>query len=871
MALFWHLGRLFSWPHWVTHALRTVLTSIGVALGVATVVGIADVSRSVLAAFQSMVDAVAGEAELEVSNPAGDVDEAVVDALANVDGVSTAVGVIEQFVPLRWGTEASIYLLGLDFLGSNLWREQFPRKAVEIDDELEFLARSDSVAVPRSLMVREGLAIGDALVVVTADGPRTLRIRGAIGDAPAAKLFGGAVALMDLPAAQAVLGRHRRVDRIAVDARPDVDRDQLMERLRSALTGMSESSAHALEVAPPEARGKQAERLLFSLRTTLAIMSLGAVIVGAFIVYHTIAISVLQRRREFALLNASGVAQRTLVRICVLETLLLAIPGTICGLGMGKLIAHVASGVVGDTAAQIWTPLYVASTKGSIVGATMGCLIGVITSIGAAYVAIRATLKAPTVETLRPVGLASVQSGAIGLPLLLGSGLIAGSWFVLLVPPGIGYLSTVAAIVGSHVLAYLGVAVVAGPCVWLVGMLAIRGLTISVSLPVALAAQNLPRQPGRSAGTVATISATMGIAVVVTSLIASFESGWLSWVDRHFGADLFVGRGRSVKLIAGDPIPLTLAARIEGIPGIAAVEPFRTIRTRIGEAPVFLQGLSPEVRLARGGLPMVEGSLKDAAPAIQEGSGVLLSDNLSYKLGLHKGDTLNLATPTGVRRFRIEGVYVDYLGSLDLGSVVVGQGQLEGIWGDRSANLLRLWLEPGTSHDDVRDAVNEVLAGRYGADLGAFYVLDPASFLRGVRSAVQKFFAATWALQVVAALVGVIGVVNTQLATVLDRKAEIGVLRTIGVSRKDIIRSVVLECGALGALGGILGVALGLVLGAQIVLVSLKLVTGWSMAFHVPWAQLAAGIVIATGVSAVAGYVPARAAARVQLGQRSFD
>jgi putative ABC transport system permease protein len=155
--------------------------------------------------------------------------------------------------------------------------------------------------------------------------------------------------------------------------------------------------------------------------------------------------------------------------------------------------------------------------------------------------------------------------------------------------------------------------------------------------------------------------------------------------------------------------------------------------------------------------------------------------------------------------------------------------------------------------------------------VGGYFVLEAGEFLDSIREVIRRFFAATWALEFVAALVGVIGVVNTQLATVLDRKAEIGVLRTIGVSRKDIVRSVVIECGALGALGGILGVALGLVLGAQIVLVSLKLVTGWSMAFHVPWAQLGAGIVIATIVSAVAGYVPARAAARVQLGQRSVD
>jgi putative ABC transport system permease protein len=269
---------------------------------------------------------------------------------------------------------------------------------------------------------------------------------------------------------------------------------------------------------------------------------------------------------------------------------------------------------------------------------------------------------------------------------------------------------------------------------------------------------------------------------------------------------------------------------------------------------------------------MVEGSLPDAAPRLRDGSGVLLSDNLSYKLNLHRGDVIAVPTTKGLKSFSVEGVYVDYLGSLDLGSVMVEQGQLETLWNDRAANLLRIWVRRGASPADVRRAVEDALESSVGADRqDPYYILDAAAFLEGVRFAVHRFFAATWALEFVAALVGVIGVVNTQLATVLDRAQEISVLRTIGLSRKDIIRSVVLECGALGALGGALGVALGLVLGAQIVLVSLKLVTGWSMAFHVPWGQLGVGILIAAAVSALAGYVPARAAAGVSLGQRSAD
>jgi putative ABC transport system permease protein len=852
---------------------RTVLTSVGVALGVTTVVGIADVSRSVLAAFQSMVDAVAGEAELEVSSPVGDLPEALVERLAGVAGVAAAAGVIEQFLPLESDEEANVYLIGVDFLGSHLWANQFPRGELVIDDELAFLAQVDSVVVPAQFLARRGMKIGDPLVLLVPEGRRTVVVRGTIGNAPAATLFGGAVVLMDLPAAQATLGRAGRIDRIAVDVEEGVDPAQVSPGLRETIRrGPLPGLAGTLEIASPEARGRQAEQLLFSLRTTLAIMSLGALIVGAFIVYHTIAISVQQRRREFALLNACGVGQRTIIRMCVGETLLLAVPGVAMGVGLGRGLAALACGLVASTASQIWVPLDVVRSSSSSVGTLLAAFAGTTTAVGAAYVAIRASLSAPTIESFRPAGLASDHPGAIASPMVIGSLLIASCWCVGVVPPGVGYVGTVAAVVGSHALAYVGLAVMAAPLVWLVGEGATRSLAPRLPLGGALAVQNLPRQPGRSAGTVATIGAAIGIAVVVVTLVESFERGWLFWVDQHFGADVFVGRGQHVQLIGGYPMPLSLADRIAAVTGVGSVEPFRTIRIQMGRQPVYLQGLSVEKRLDKGGLPMVQGSLEAAAASLLEGTGVLLSENLAYKMQLKVGDSVSIPTADGARTFQVEGIYVDYLGSLDLGAVMVSQRLLEEWWGDSSANLFRVWLEPGVDSSSVARNIGRLLGGK--SDVtggGVYYVLDGQGFLQGVEAAVERFFAATWALEIIAALVGVIGVINSQLATVLDRASELGVLRTIGLSKRDIVRSVVFECGSLGALGGVLGVLIGLVLGAQIVLVSLRLVTGWSMAFYVPWAQLIVAVVAATVVSAVAGYVPARAAARFGVGQRSLD
>jgi putative ABC transport system permease protein len=279
--------------------------------------------------------------------------------------------------------------------------------------------------------------------------------------------------------------------------------------------------------------------------------------------------------------------------------------------------------------------------------------------------------------------------------------------------------------------------------------------------------------------------------------------------------------------------------------------------------PVFLQAMSIADRLAHGGLAMVEGSLSEAAPALEAGDGVLLSDNLAAKTGLHRGDTVTIPTPAGGRTFRVEGTYVDYVGSLDLGAVAVSRPVLASIWGDRSANLFRVWIEPGRSASSIRADVLHALGGQ------GYYVVSGREFLDSVRAVLRRFFYATWALQLIAALVGIIGVVNSQLATVLDRRNEIAMLRTIGVSARDVVRSVMIECGALGAIGGVWGVLVGGMLGFQFVVVSLHLITGWRIPFVVPTGAAIASVVCATLVSTLAGWVPARTAGQMLLRQAS--
>jgi putative ABC transport system permease protein len=658
------------------------------------------------------------------------------------------------------------------------------------------------------------------------------------------------VAVMDLPAAQRLLGRESTVDRVAVDVRDDEDPTIVARRLKAVL-------GNGATVDAPESRGEEVDKLLFSLRSMLLIAGSLAVIVGVFIVFNTVSTSVHQRRRELALLSTVGVRRTALIWLCLIETLALAFLGIAGGLLGARVLAASASGVIGSAASEIWLNLELGTPGRASSTSIAGAGIGLATALLASGLAIRSTFITPTVEALRPPSVEAPSSRSPRTMFALGLTLVMATWAVVFAPSGLGLTATVALVVATQVSAYAGVALIGPPVVAAIGAITRVSARFSASAPIRLAAENLPRTPSRSGATVATIVAAVGMATTLTGLVQSFESAWLNWVEEHFGADLFVGSGSRFHLRAGPPMDIDLAQSIMHIDGVESVEPFRVLNSEVNGQPVFLQGIALDERLAHGGLPMVEGTLGAAAPALRAGTGVLVSDNLATRLGLSMGDVIVIPSPQGPRRLRIEGSYVDYLGSLDLGAIVVAQEQLQDIWRDRYANLFRVWLKPTARADDTRAAILTALGG------SGYYVISARQFLDGVQAVLNSFFVATWALVAVAVLVAVIGIVNSELATVIDRRVEITMLRTIGLRSTQLIRAVVLECATLGALGGAIGVLLGLMLSDQFVEVALRLITGWRIPFSLHFGVPIITILAATAVATIAGWIPARAAVRL--------
>jgi putative ABC transport system permease protein len=236
-----------------------------------------------------------------------------------------------------------------------------------------------------------------------------------------------------------------------------------------------------------------------------------------------------------------------------------------------------------------------------------------------------------------------------------------------------------------------------------------------------------------------------------------------------------------------------------------------------------------------------------------EGKGVIISESFQRKFGTGVNETIDLATPSGRIAFRILGVYVDY--SSDVGSVLIDRALYKQYWRDELVDAFDLWLDAGADQQAVIANIKE----RYGETYQLF-ISTHGELRKAVVHIMEQSFVVNYAVEIVAVVVAIFSVINTLLASILDRTREIGVLRAIGATQAQVRRTVVLEAGWMGVLGGVLGLFAGTIMSYHHVVYNTKVLTGWTFQFYYPYDVAALSVVASVILCVIAGYGPAKQA-----------
>jgi putative ABC transport system permease protein len=842
------MGRLFLFYRLMLRPLlqepvRAVLTILAVTLGVAVVLAIDLAGVAATGSFRASMETLAGDNDLEVV-ASGGVPETVVGTIATLTYSIRISPRIEDSAVIS-DTKQTIPLIGLDLVAEGdsvrsgaISETSLGEASASSENTMRSLQDSSSIWVGASL----GKKPGDQLRLLINDQVREFTVRGVYPDSNGSE----SAIVMDLAAAQRALNRFGRVDRILLKVPEAPSLEEWQQRIRAALpTGA--------EVRTQGTGTNENRRLLAAFRWNLRLLSYIALIVGAFLIYNTISVSVVRRRPEIGIVRALGAGRGAVLAAFIGEAAFFGLAGAALGLPVGRVMA---SGAVKLMAATVES-LYVSSRPGSIElsiwSVVLAFIIGVGVAIVSAYSPAREASLVSPVEAMargrREYMTRVYKSRDLWLALILGILAAAASRVPAIEgKPIFGYLAAVLLVVASA----LAIPAFADAVISRTS----RSLGKILGVEALLASQSLSGSLRRTSVLVGALSTAIAMMTSVGIMVGSFRETVLIWMNDRLPADLYLRP-------AGEPAPdrhptvsLELAYKISKLPGVAGVDRLRAYEISYDGMPATLASVDlSALRSDHRSNFFSRRPTEQVLSEIRDTDAVVVSEPFTYKHHVRAGDTITLALGDSRPSFRIADIYYDY-GS-ERGSILMDRQTMLRYLPDPTPSNLAIYVAPNASVENVRQEITQASAG--------YRVLVASN--RDLRTeAIRIFdrtFAITYALEAVVVIVAVMGVAGALLALVIDRRREIGLLRFLGAAAEQVRKQILVEAGLLGLLANFAGLALGFALSLVLIYVINKQSFGWTIRFHWPVAILLGAISVVYVATVLAGLYPAQVAVRL--------
>lgn len=841
------LFRLISWPYFRNHIGRSLLTVVGISIGVAVFVAMHAANDSVFGAFQQTVDRIAGATQLQVSAGEPGFDEDILERVQAHPNVKAAAPVVEAVVGTGLPGQGNLLILGVDMTGDRSLREYDFESGSEgvVDDPLVFLAQPDSIILTSDFAQRNGLTANSRIPLETANGPKEFIVRGILRAGGLGSAYGGNLAIMDVYATQFVFGRGRKFDRIDIGLSPNA-------RVEEVAASLSKELGPGFEVQAPATRGQSFQSIQRIYYFMLNFSSAFALAVGMFIIYNSFSIAVTQRRSEIGILRALGASRSQIATLFFGESILAGLLGSILGItlgyagasGLARALARILEGVNGVSPAALTihlSPGFLALSAG----------IGTVTSVLAAFLPARAAARIDPVKALQKGRLQALSEGESRIRLRLAI------VFAALATAPLIFTRSLTIFYAGYACIIIAVLLLTPQLVF--GLTRVLRPLLCRFRPVegALAADSLLAAPRRAAATVAALMLSLALVVGLAGSARASYSNIAGWVSTSLNADLFVATSQTITA-RNYKFPESMAEELERLPKVEQVQKLRSARISMQGDPVLLIVIETTKLAERSPRIVVEGSSRDMYDRVARGEAVLASENFASLRNKHLNDRVDIPSPSGVLHLPIAGVVREYS---DLqGALMVDRAVFKKYWKDDAVDLFRVYL---AKHTDAA-AVKQDLLTRFSGNRRIFVLLNSE-----VRSYVMKltnqWFALTWLQISIAILVATLGIVNSLTVSIADRRRELGILKAVGGLRQQIRYAIWMEAATLGLMSVILGLAIGAVHLYYVLELSARDYPGLRFDYTYPYSVAAMIVPIIIGASILAALGPGESAARERL------
>ena len=831
--------------------LRSALTAIAILLGVTMISGTLVLTDQIDRAFVQIFQA--GNAKIDVvvkqkppfENVQTNVylDAGVVDEVRQVDGVATAQPFIQSEGYLIANGEAMNSTGGApSFVFSNLPQDLNPYTPIAG----RLPETSGEVAVAEEIATKGNVKVGSQQQLATQDGIKDVTVVGILqyGDGDTS-LGGSTTVLAPLIDVQQWWALEGKASYIYVKAQDGVSQDALKDRIRSALPQQDLIVQTGREDADEQA-GILNDLIGKIIRYALLAFAGVAILVGAFIIYNTFSITVAQRTREFAMLRTIGASRRQILGSVIGEAFIIGLIASAAGIllglalawGLGKLFGAIGFGLPATGLILSWQTVIVCLAVG----------IG-ITVLASIFPALRATRIAPIAALREGATLPGGRFAKLTPVIAVIIGILGGAGMAYGLISSGGTTGRLTTLAGGAILIFLAVA--------MLSRYIVRPVVSVLGKPIGwvaggvgrIASENAARNPARTAVTAAALMIGIGLVVFVTIFVGGIKESFTGAIDSSLKSELTVSaRG------FGGTIPAAVLPAVQAVDGVETASPVGGTAIQVGTGAYALIGIDPAT------LPAVyEFDWDNGANDLLTTLGTdraLVEDTIASDLGLAVGDTVDVLSISGAKAtFTVAGTYTDLT---ILNGIVVNQPALEPLLQSNATGLNTLFVRTAAGADveavqaDVERALEKFPTAQVQSNQQQ---KDEAA------SGVNTILVIFYALLALSVVISLFGIVNTLVLSIFERTREIGMLRAVGTTRRQLRAMIRWEAVITSIIGGVLGVLLGILFGWAVC----KGLESDGLVFVFPTVQIAIFLVLSIVAGVLAAILPARRAAKLDV------
>ena len=841
-----------------TRPLRTLLSVFGIILGVSALLAIQIANSTALELLSAIFEGTAGKTDLIVTaadSNQNSLPDRILRQIQESPEIQAAVPSLQIRTAL--GEKANekampLNILGFD-TGSFLVYGIDPMVDQEVRDfyitQGEFLSIEEDeqeIVLVENFAEENEMKVGETIELLAWDGLKEFMIIGLMAKKGAGQTNNGAFGVIPLKTSQELFNRTGELDQIDIILKAEgISTKTLDEEKNQLQSWLGDKYA----VTSSAAQGERVSQMLNGFAIGLNFMAGMALFIGGYLIYNAFSMTVVERTREFGTLRTLGFTNQQVVFQVLTEAAILGLVGSAVGVILGVLLAggatHLLVYLLG-----LDTILLKVSPEEILFTLSVGIVVTVIAALIPAWQAGRISpLEALRVRGIRKEGWLLNQGWKLGILLLLAA-------FIILIANPFPYDAQFR--LGSITVVFLffgGTLLIPGSVgAWerLVRPLVHR----LYGAAGRLGSSNVQRSKLRTTLTVAALMIGVSMIIITRGMTDSFRGDLEVWIDAYVGGDLMVS--------SSVPMRSQVMRQLQTLLGVEAVTPMRTLQV------TWLKPDGTNEVLAFSGVDLPtyiqvtsfvfsdsQTDVQDAYQLLKDGKSVFISSVMAEKFGLQTGDTLRLRTRTGVQDFLVAGVVVNFYNQ---GLTVQGSWQdMRRYFKTSDASAYLVKVAEGFDTNVVQQRIETTYGERENLS-----VVSNQSLIDNVLTLINRAYSMFDVMAIIAVFVGALGIVNTLTMNVVERAQEIGMLRSIGLTRGQTLEMVLAESLLMGLMGGVLGLGFGTLL-TRIFLWSMTAMSGYKITFTIPVQAIAAGLIIALVLSQLAAIFPARRAAQIRI------